>query len=206
MTISQAERIIIDLDVNVTALFMSDHIYARYSLAEIQFPAHWEVEQVVYYQTLYNQRFLERHPDVILIKILDERARQYYEGRRTLHAGDSGIDLHCLTGCSIEAGETVKIKFGIACQTSSSFWLVPRSSISKTCLRMSNSIGLIDQGYRGEIMAVVDHIKSDKPPELISAGDRLFQLARPDLKPMRVVITDFISHTSRGIGGFGSTN
>lgn len=38
------------------------------------------------------------------------------------------------------------------------YTLMPRSSISKTPLRMSNSIGLIDQGYRGNIMAFVDHI------------------------------------------------
>ena len=39
-----------------------------------------------------------------------------------------------------------------------SYMLVPRSSISKTPLRMANSIGIIDAGYRGEIMAAVDNI------------------------------------------------
>ena len=42
---------------------------------------------------------------------------------------------------------------------------MPRSSISKTPLRMSNSVGLIDGGYRGEIMASVDNISDDDSGE-----------------------------------------
>ena len=53
--------------------------------------------------------------------------------------------------------------------------------ISKTPLRMSNSIGLIDGGYRGEIMAYCDNIKDFE--YTINKGERLFQLVAVDNSP-----------------------
>ena len=81
--------------------------------------------------------------------------------------------------------------------------LVPRSSISKTPLRMANSIGIIDAGYRGEIMAAVDNISDED--YMISPGDRLFQLVHPTLYPIHASVESNLSDTERGEGGFGST-
>jgi len=80
---------------------------------------------------------------------------------------------------------------------------MPRSSISKTPLRLSNSIGLIDAGYRGEIMAAVDNIKSESIT--VSPGQRLFQLVAMDGSPIHFQLSNELSDTSRGKGGFGST-
>ena len=80
---------------------------------------------------------------------------------------------------------------------------MPRSSISKTPLRMSNSIGLIDGGYRGEIMASCDNIKDYEYQ--VEKGQRLFQIVSPDLSSIQFTIVDNLSDTSRGLGGFGST-
>ena len=82
------------------------------------------------------------------------------------------------------------------------FWLLPRSSISKTGLRLANSVGLIDAGYRGTIKAACDGI------DAVEANTRLFQLAAPDLLPwdeVRVVSEIPGGVTLRGVGGFGST-
>ena len=84
-----------------------------------------------------------------------------------------------------------------------SYMLVPRSSISKTPLRMANSIGIIDAGYRGEIMAAVDN-RGDKD-YMIVPGQRLFQIVHPTLCPFNVGVVDKLSETDRGDGGFGST-
>ena len=74
---------------------------------------------------------------------------------------------------------------------------------SKTPLRLSNSVGIIDAGYDGNIMAIVDNV-SDK--RLCSyKGDRLFQLCSPDLSPTTYEMSDNLSDTSRGLGGLGST-
>ena len=80
---------------------------------------------------------------------------------------------------------------------------MPRSSISKTPIRLCNSVGLIDAGYRGEIMAAVDNIKQED--YTISAGQRLFQIVAMDGSPLSFELVDELSTTSRGAGGFGST-
>ena len=80
---------------------------------------------------------------------------------------------------------------------------MPRSSLSKTPLRQCNSIGLIDAGYRGEIMAAVDNIK-DKSFTL-ETGQRLFQLVAMDGSPIHFELVDELTETDRGEGGFGST-
>lgn len=68
---------------------------------------------------------------------------------------------------------------------------------------MSNSIGLIDGGYRGEIMAAVDNIKSEA--FVVEAGTRLFQLIFPDCSPISYELVEELAETTRGAGGFGST-
>jgi dUTP pyrophosphatase len=93
----------------------------------------------------------------------------------------------------------------IACENTENkpYLLMPRSSISKTPLRLSNSIGLIDGGYRGEIMAAIDNIKTED--YRVEPGQRLFQLVAMDGAPIHFELVDELSDTSRGSGGFGST-
>lgn len=95
----------------------------------------------------------------------------------------------------------------------SGFYLYPRSSISKTPFRLANSLGIIDAGYRGEIIAMVDSIYPNYNVEqLLQYGkrfDRLFQICSPDLTPFRVELVNQesdLGFTERGSGGFGSTN
>ena len=83
------------------------------------------------------------------------------------------------------------------------YLLMPRSSISKTPLRLSNAIGLIDAGYRGEIMAAVDNIKKESYE--VEKGQRLFQLVSMDGGPIYFELVDNLSTSKRGEGGFGST-
>ena len=113
--------------------------------------------------------------------------------------------MYILEDQTFNPGDTKKIKLGISCESEDGkgYFLFPRSSISKTPLRMSNSIGLIDGGYRGEIMAVCDNIKDFKFS--VKAGDRLFQIVSSDLSPIKFKIVDELSSSTRGEGGFGST-
>ncbi len=87
------------------------------------------------------------------------------------------------------------------------FKLYPRSSMgSKTPLRLSNQIGVIDSGYRGSLMACTDNI-SDKE-YVINKHDRLLQIVSFTGEPMIVNIVnsvDELNYTKRGDGGFGST-
>ena len=141
----------------------------------------------------------------LFIKILNDKARSYYEKHGHFHQGDAGLDLYVLEDIDFAPGETKLIKLGISCQPEDgvAYFLMPRSSISKTSLRMSNSVGLIDGGYRGEIMACCDNIKSDKYS--VKKGERLFQLVAANCSEIRYEIKDDLGHSSRGEGGFGST-
>jgi len=150
----------------------------------------------------FNTQFLIRNPNVILIEF-DSKFNSNQNELKTFHDGDSGLDLHCPETIVIPAKSNTTIDLGVKCQAVTSFWLVPRSSIGKTPLRMANSIGLVDKGYRGSLKAMVDNI-SEKD-YTVQKGDRLFQIAFPDLTPIRVVITRFLGTTSRSTGGFGST-
>ena len=141
----------------------------------------------------------------ILIKILNVKAGQFYKNHGHFHDGDAGLDLYVLEDQIFKPAETKLIKLGISCEPEDgkAYYLMPRSSISKTPLRMSNSIGLIDGGYRGEIMASCDNIKNFDYKVL--SGQRLFQLVAADSSPISYELLSELSSTSRGSGGFGST-
>ena len=141
----------------------------------------------------------------LLIHPLNNISLSFYENHGHFHDGDAGLDLYVLKNMTFEPGETKAIKLGISCEPIDgiAYYLFPRSSISKTPLRMANSIGLIDAGYRGELMAVCDNIK-DFSYE-VQKGQRLFQLVAFDNSPIRYTITDKLTNTTRGKGGFGST-
>ena len=139
------------------------------------------------------------------ITTLSESAQDLYKNHGHFHQGDAGLDLFIIDALIIAPGETALIKSHIACENTDGmpYLLMPRSSISKTPLRQCNSVGLIDAGYRGEIMAAVDNIK--EIPFTVEPGQRLFQLVSMDGGPISFEIVSELSTTDRGQGGFGST-
>ena len=86
--------------------------------------------------------------------------------------------------------------------------MYPRSSLSKTQLRLANSVGIIDSGYRGNLIGAFDCL-SKKGEYKVLKDDRLVQICSPDLAPIMVEIVDteekLGKKTTRGQGGFGST-
>jgi dUTP pyrophosphatase len=129
------------------------------------------------------------------MQLSDSSLKELYGRNPKNHATDSGFDLY--------VPEDIKI----LCEPAfaGGYYLYPRSSISKTPLRLANSVGIIDNTYRGSIMAKVDNISD--APFTIRRGERLFQLCHPSLLPLHVMFADSINtDTARGAGGFGSTN
>lgn len=139
------------------------------------------------------------------IKPFSEAVRRRYEHHGHFHDGDAGLDLFVVQEQTIAAGQTAYIPLQIACENRDGkpYLLLPRSSISQTPLRLSNSVGLIDSGYRGEITAAVDNIRDRS--YTIKPGQRLFQLVSLDGSPIHFELTAELSPTTRGTGGFGST-
>jgi dUTP pyrophosphatase len=140
---------------------------------------------------------------------IDETAKDVaslYASVKTNHRTDSGFDIFMPFDVDIPEKATKMLDLGIRCQPSgtSGYYLYPRSSISKTPLRLANSVGIIDAGYRGTLKVVVDNTSFSVVH--IKKGDRLFQLCMPNLEPFDVVFGPVNRTTERGEGGFGSTN
>ena len=90
------------------------------------------------------------------------------------------------------------------------YYMYPRSSLSKTKLRLANSTGIIDSGYRGHLIGMFDLINlSENETYVVGKYDRLLQICAPGLVPIVVEVVNTIeelgSETERGAGGFGST-
>ena len=141
----------------------------------------------------------------LFMKPHTQTAWEFYQSHGHFHKGDAGLDLYVLEDIHFEAGETKAIKMGISCEPEdgTAYYLLPRSSISKTPLRLANSIGLIDGGYRGELIAFCDNISEQA--YTVEAGQRLFQVVAMDGAPLEIEIVSELSESSRGDGGFGST-
>ena len=139
------------------------------------------------------------------IKPFNKDIYKMYKKHNHFHSGDSGLDIYIIENQIINPGETIRLKLGISCESldAKSYFLMPRSSLSKTPLRLANSVGLIDAGYRGEIMAAVDNIK-DFAYE-VEIGQRLFQIVAMDGSAIHFELSDNLSETTRGADGFGST-
>lgn len=145
------------------------------------------------------------------VKFESDDIRALYDTDSAQYATDSGWDLRFAEDVTIPAGAlSHKFDFGVSvCCYDKDFegcalWLLPRSSIVKTPLRLANSMGLIDASYRGTLKAFVDNRNSDEP-FTVKKGDRLFQIASPTLAPLTVKAVKELPKTDRGANGFGST-
>jgi len=128
---------------------------------------------------------------------------------------DAGFDL--MIPCDTQFGSNCvnKVDFGIICaatmMTSSGkefntgYCVHPRSSLSKSALRLANSTGIIDAGYRGNLIGMFDAKVDCK----VDKYERLLQICGPGLVPIVVTVVDELGdlggETVRGTGGFGST-
>ena len=150
----------------------------------------------------------------LLVKTNTPEVHSLYANHTHYNPGDSGIDLFFPEDVVIEPGTRGRqINLGIQCEALTnenqniSYYLYPRSSISKTPLRLSNSTGIIDAGYRGTIMAKVDNVKNVE--YTIKAGSRLFQIVpavvTPDNMGITFEVVNSLSNTDRGNQGFGSS-
>lgn len=119
--------------------------------------------------------------------------------------GDAGLDL-VATDIIEESMYMVKYGTGLAVEIPEGYvgLLFPRSSVSKTNLTLANSVGVIDSGYRGQIMCVFNKINN---PMLQSykVGDKVAQLVIVAAPQFTINEVSKLSDTERGEGGFGST-
>ena len=149
---------------------------------------------------------------------------------------DAGFDILCFSkgfNClsnSVSGGPN-KIDFQVKCSAQlikrnigdnnsskyTGYYMYPRSSLSKTRLRLANSVGIIDSGYRGNLIGMFDCFSAGKGSlceteydYVVKPFEKLVQICAPDLRPIFVELVEteeeLSSATLRGEGGFGSTS
>lgn len=122
--------------------------------------------------------------------------------------GDAGMDL-TITSMIDETTTDVTYGFGIAMEIPKGYvgLVFPRSSIRKYDLALTNCVGVIDSGYRGELQATfkkTSWLKSNES-EKYNIGDRGAQIMIIPYPNIDFVESDELSDSERGSGGFGST-
>ena len=122
-------------------------------------------------------------------------------------SGDAGMDL-IATSIISETPSQITYGLGIALEIPEGFvgLVFPRSSIRKTRLQLSNSVGVIDSGYRGELQATFNKINNNSFSENdYKIGDRVCQIMIIPHPIVELIEVDELSDSERGEGGFGST-
>lgn len=132
---------------------------------------------------------------------------------------DAGFDLFTPFDTQCMGGSVTKINFSVrtsaqmVCENgkvfNTGFQMCPRSSLSGTRLRLANSIGIIDSGYRGDLIGKFDCLLGGDNDYIVSKYDKVLQIVAPAMVPIYVMIIESESElgveTDRGAGGFGST-
>jgi len=123
--------------------------------------------------------------------------------------GDAGLDMTAIGNRIDTENNFIEYYTGIALEVPEGHvgLLFPRSSTSKTDLRLANCVGVVDSGYRGEIS-----FRYKFPKDVFFAklkrfqdGDRVGQLVIIPYPQIEMEESDILSDTERGEGGYGST-
>lgn len=171
---------------------------------------------------LLNNQFIDAGFDLFLPEIIENKDSEDSDNSHKCENNIYFFEPDWETNQVNKVDFKVKCSAQMVCDTSKVFhtgyYMYPRSSLSKTNLRLANSVGIIDAGYRGNLIGMFDvvnlheNVKQDdnkKTNYIAKVNDRLLQICAPGLVPIYVEIVDDVSElgseTERGNGGFGST-
>ena len=177
--------------------------------------------------TSFTNTLFNRTDKYMLLRVFveDNDLRQLYKTAAIVHNNkmlnnhfyDAGFDISTPTPYSCAQGIVTKINFQVRCAAQMvcdtgrhfpiGFHMYPRSSLSNTPLRLANSVGIIDSGYRGDLIGAFE-CRTPSPQYVVLKQDKLVQICAPGLVPIIVELVDSLQElgdTARGEGGFGST-
>jgi dUTP pyrophosphatase len=123
------------------------------------------------------------------------------------HEHDAGLDLRSVAACEIAPGHRALVPVGLAVEIPPGHagLVIPRSGLAaRHGITILNAPGLVDAGYRGELMVALLNTDHDEP-FAIGVGDRIAQLVIVAVPAVQPVQANELSHSARGEGGFGST-
>lgn len=133
--------------------------------------------------------------------------------------GDAGLDLTAISKETSSIGDVVSYGTGLAIEIPDGFvgLIFPRSSICKKDLSLTNCVGVIDSGYRGEIQFKFRRHARNKMQwddnlnrivtmaDEYEIGDRIGQLIIIPYPKITIKEVSSLSSSDRNVGGFGST-
>ncbi|HEY2802914.1 MAG TPA: dUTP diphosphatase [Actinomycetota bacterium] len=126
---------------------------------------------------------------------------------RRARGGDAGLDLSAAEGAEVKAGDRAMVRTGVAVAIPEGHagFVLPRSGLaSRRGLTLANAPGLIDAGYRGEIVCAMVNLDRSETVR-VAVGDRIAQLVIVRVPEFQPVWAEELPGSERGAGGFGST-
>ena len=125
--------------------------------------------------------------------------------------GDAGMDMYAIRNGQADEYGNMVYHTGIAMEIPDGHvgLIYPRSSVSKTPHSLRNHVGVIDSGYRGEIIFKFGWVESYVTNEAIKvyrSGDRIGQIIIMPYPQIEFVEVKELGESDRGTGGFGSTD
>ena len=122
------------------------------------------------------------------------------------HDSDAGYDLHSIEDIILKPNQIYKVKTGIAIQIPNNYagLVLPRSGLSsKYGISLINTPGLIDSGYRGELLIpLINHSSNEYT---INKTERVAQLILIEIPEVKIEVTSDLDESDRDSKGFGST-
>ena len=149
--------------------------------------------------------------DEELIQLYENKIKEHNESMTNNIYSNAGFDLFTPNETIVKPDSVTMVSMKVKTEMTTydnypcAFYMYPRSSISKTPLLLANSVGIIDSGYRGELIGAFRSLS--KTDYTIDKYNRLLQITNAFLTPIVVKLVDEseLSTTERGSGGFGST-
>ena len=171
----------------------------------------------IYEKYMYLKIFIDSDDDELRKKYMESINERHLKMVDNIHHIDAGFDLFSPETKRITSMSVHKLDYKIICAAhiirhnntsyNTGFYMYPRSSISKSNIRLANNVGIIDAGYRGHLMGMFDVIYVNETN--VNKFDRYLQICAPELIPIIVEIVgsreELGVETARGDGGFGST-
>ena len=123
------------------------------------------------------------------------------------YAGDAGFDLAACERVELGPGERAAVPTGLAVAIPEGYagFVQPRSGLAaRNGLTIVNTPGLVDSGYRGELVVIL--LNTDREvPFVVEPGMRIAQLVVVPVPEVELVELDELPASERGVRGFGSS-
>lgn len=121
------------------------------------------------------------------------------------HEGDAGLDLCAAEGGAVPAGGSSLVRTGVRVEIPSGCvgLVFPRYGLGSKGITLRNAVGVVDSGYRGEVMAALWNATGEE--FRFEKGDRICQMVVMPYCPCEVVTVEELEGSERGADGYGST-